>query len=126
MDKKKHKEGIEKLFFDITSEESVGGNSVQARPRSFTVDVHCDNESYYIDADMPGINIRDIDVSYENQYLSISANYSQPDSSDKRVVLRRERASSIIKRSFYIENIDEKNIKANLSMGVLHIVIPRK
>lgn len=119
----KHKNAIDKLFADIRDDNRLNLKNCSDN-NTFYVDVFVDSNAYHIQADLPGFEINDINVEYIQNYLEISASRTREKDSDGKKLIRAERCFGRVKRSFFIENIDENSIKANISMGVLHIIIP--
>lgn len=77
-----------------------------------------ENESEYIvKAEMPGIDEENIDISFENGMLSISANYEE----------REENSLRTGKYSWActVRDVESENIKANLNNGILNITLPK-
>ncbi|KEH99335.1 heat shock protein Hsp18 [Clostridium massiliodielmoense] len=94
----------------------------------FNVDVRDTEKAYLVEADLPGMKKENLDLYYENGYLTISAKRedSVEDKDDKNNYVRRERHYGEFKRSFFINDIDENNIEANFENGVLKLVLPKK
>ena len=92
-------------------------------------DVHESDDGYELDIDLPGFKKDDIKLSLENGYLSVSASKNneneQKDTSGK--VIRKERYSGSMQRSFYVgDAIEEDDVKAKYEDGVLKLDIPKK
>ncbi|ABK61385.1 MULTISPECIES: heat shock protein Hsp18 [Clostridium] len=94
----------------------------------FNVDVRDTENAYLVEADLPGMKKENLDLYYENGYLTISAKRedSIEDKDDENNYVRRERHYGEFKRSFFINDIDEDNIEANFENGVLKLVLPKK
>ena len=94
---------------------------------SFKVDVKDNGSSFELTADLPGVKKEDIALSYENNYLTISANQDETkeEKDDKGNYIRRERRTGSVSRSFYIDNIDEAKVDAEFKDGVLRINMPK-
>jgi HSP20 family protein len=94
------------------------------------VDVRETTEAYVLDIDLPGMTEKDVDVSFKDQVLSITAAQKEEkpvEKNDTRKWLVRERALTSFARHFTLPNdIDAENIKAEFSNGVLTIAIPRR
>lgn len=80
---------------------------------------------YVAEVDLPGIEKEDIQLTYTNNYLTISANREETQAADGQNYLRRERRYGSFQRSFYVTNVDESNIKAAFRNGVLRITLPK-
>lgn len=94
---------------------------------SFKVDVKDLKDSYELTAELPGVNKEDISLSYDNGYLTISANTQEKkdEKGEDGKYIRRERRCGSVSRSFYIDNIDEKQTKAEFKDGILTVTLPK-
>lgn len=93
---------------------------------SFNVDVKETEESYLIEADLPGVNRESIDLEYENNYLTISATRNDTLEEKQDNYVRRERRYGEFKRSFYVDDVEENKIDAVFNDGVLKITLPKQ
>jgi HSP20 family protein len=91
----------------------------------FKVDLKEDADSYKVEADLPGVKKDAIDLDFENNYLTISAKREDQKEDKGEGYVRRERSYGELKRSFYIDNVDDKNVTASFKDGVLEIVLPK-
>lgn len=92
-------------------------------------DVKETDESYEVDVDLPGFKKDDIHLELNNGYLTISTEKSleKTNENKKGKMLRQERYSGVMQRSFYVgEHMTEEDIKASYESGVLHIIVPKK
>ena len=94
---------------------------------SFKVDVKDSGDHYELSADLPGVTKEDINLRYENGYLTIAAvhNESKDEKDDNGNYIRRERHTGEVSRSFYIDGIDDANIRAEFKDGVLQVSLPK-
>ena len=83
-----------------------------------------DNE-YLLSVDLPGVNKEDIDISFEDSYLTIKVSQKEEEKDEDKYI-RHEIKSYDMSRSYYLENVDEDFIKAKLDNGVLSISIAKK
>lgn len=94
-----------------------------ATPRA---DILEGNEAYHIIMDLPGVKNEDLDISLENQTLSVTAERKMeiPEEFHAR---RRERAgNATFSRSFTLSNaVNVDKIGATFDRGVLTIVLPK-
>lgn len=91
----------------------------------FKVDLKEDADSYKVEADLPGVKKDAIDLDFENNYLTISAKREDQKEDKGEGYVRRERSYGELKRSFYIDNVDDKNVTASFKDGVLEIILPK-
>jgi HSP20 family protein len=91
------------------------------------VDVHEDDNNFYIDADLPGLDKKDISINIENNVLHIKGKRENRKEEKKKGYYRFERHSGEFKRQFQLGNqLDSSKIDASFKDGVLNIVIPKK
>lgn len=92
-------------------------------------DVHENEDGYELDIDLPGFKKDDIKLSLENGYLFVSANkeHENDEKNEKGKVIRKERYSGSMQRSFYVgDAIEEEDVKAKFEDGVLKLSVPKK
>lgn len=94
----------------------------------FKVDVKDNGESYDLTAELPGLKKEDISLTYDNNYLTIATKHadSKDEKDEKGNFVRRERSTSSMSRSFYIDNIDEAGCTADYKDGILSVHMPKK
>lgn len=92
----------------------------------FKVDVRETEDAYVVEADLPGVKKEDVDIQYDNNYLTISARSESTVEKKEENFVRQERHSGELRRSFYVDNIDENKIAASLTDGVLKVTLPKK
>lgn len=97
--------------------------------RLMKTDIHEHDDCYNVDIDLPGFKKEELKLDLENGYLTVSASkeIDNSDNDDKGKLIRQERYSGAMQRSFYVgENIKEEDIKAAFKHGVLSLTIPKK
>lgn len=95
------------------------------RQSSFQVDIKETENEYVLIADMPGVRKEDINIEYENNYLTISTKRDEVSEVKKDDYLRRERRYGEFRRSFYADDIDIDKVHASFENGVLNMTIPK-
>ena len=97
-------------------------------PRMMKTDVKETETGYELDVDLPGFKKDEIRLDLENGYLTISTEKSLENKEEKKgKVLRQERYSGTMSRSFYVgDSLTEEDIKAKYENGVLSLSIPKK
>ena len=106
------------------------------RPMSFEgpsqslvkVDVTEDDKTYKVQAELPGVNKEDINVSIDGSHIAISAEVKKEhEEKNGNRVLRSERYYGKFSRSFQLaQDVDESKAEAKYSDGVLQLVLPKK
>lgn len=89
-------------------------------------DIYEKDNNYFIEVDIPGFDKKDIDIDYDNGYITISASKETNDQEKNKNYIRRERTYGKYQRQFYIGDVTEKDITATFSNGILKIVVPKK
>ena len=86
------------------------------------------DKDYVVTAELPGFKKDDIHVDYRDNTLRITgkSEVSQATKDDDGRILRQERHSQNVARSFYLPNIDLKQVKAGFTDGVLTLTLPKQ
>ena len=92
----------------------------------YGVDIREDGDHFYVEAELPGYKKDEVDISMENQMLTITAEHkSQTDK--KGDVLLHERRYSKFQRSFTLPpTVDNNSVQAKLADGVLTITLNKR
>lgn len=90
------------------------------------VDIKEKDNKYLLEAELPGANKDDITVELRDDMLTISVERNEQIEEEKENYIRRERRYGSQSRSFYVENINAEDIKANFENGILSISLPKK
>jgi HSP20 family protein len=109
----------------IGSGQGDGGE----RLAPYAVDVREDGDHFYVEAELPGFRKEDVDVTLENQQLTISAERRDEQKKDgpKGDLLLHERRFSRFLRSFTLPpTVDEQTVNAKLQDGVLTITLNKR
>lgn len=102
-------------------DEVYGGHWVPA------VDVYEGDHEFVVKADLPGMDIKDVDVQIQENVLTIRGERQADKGIEKERYHRIERAYGTFQRSFTLPNIvDQEKVKARFKDGVLEIVIPKQ
>lgn len=87
---------------------------------SLKTDLKNEKDKYILDVEVPGANKNDISIDFEDGYLNIKVNKEEVKEDNKNYVIK-ERVTSSVNRSYYLDDIDETSIKAKYDNGILHI-----
>lgn len=93
---------------------------------TFKVDVEDNGNEYLIEAEVPGIDKKDIIVELNDGKLMISITRDENSESKKKNFIHRERRYSSMSRSIYLEDAKPDGIKAKLENGLLKVVVPKE
>ena len=92
---------------------------------TFKVDVQETEKEYLIEAELPGINKEELDLSLEDNRLAISVNREESNEKEDKNYIHRERRVSSMQRCIYLADAAAEEIKAQLDSGVLKITVPK-
>jgi HSP20 family protein len=105
-----------------------GGDGGQ-RLAPYAVDVREDADHFYVEAELPGFNKDDVNITLENQMLSIAAERKseRKENGAKGELLLHERRYNRFLRSFTLPpTVDEQSVNARLENGVLTVTLNKR
>ena len=119
--------------FDSLLGRLVGGREMTRDGNYFApyaVDVREDADHVYVEAELPGFKKDEVDITLENQTLTISAerkSESKQGNGNKGELLLHERRYTRFLRSFTLPpTVDEQTVNAKLNDGVLTITLNKR
>ena len=118
--------------FDNMLGRWLGGNTRGddgQRLAPYAVDVREDGDHFYVEAELPGFKKDDVDITLENQQLTISAERKDEkrEQGPKGELLLHERRYNRFVRSFTLPpTVDEQTVNAKLQDGVLLITLNKR
>ena len=90
------------------------------------VDVREEKDRYVLEAELPGLDEKDIDVKVEENLLTISSRKEDKREEKKNGYVLKERRSSSFSRSFVLPaEVDRDKISAHFDKGVLTLEMPK-
>ncbi len=100
---------------------------VTTRPWAPPVDIMETDEALIVKADLPDVDLKDVDIQIENGTLTLKGE-RKFEREDKRVGYHRvERAYGSFVRCFSIpETVDTDKVRAEYKNGVLIVTLPKK
>ncbi len=87
------------------------------------VDIYEENHDLVVVCDMPGVAHDGINVSVDNNILTISGKVNHTDRNDE--IYREFRLMSFFRQFELSEEVDQEKITAELKNGVLRVVLPK-
>ncbi len=90
-------------------------------------DVRETENAYEVDIDLPGFKKDEISVELKDGYLTIrAAKGLDKDEKDKKGrYIRQERYAGACSRSFYVGDVESKDISAKYEDGILKLTLPK-
>ncbi len=92
----------------------------------FRIDLRETENEYIVEADLPGVKKSDINLSYENQYLTISGRRDETHEVKDESYAHKERRRGQFQRNIYVDNVMEDQIDAKFNDGVLTVTLPKR
>jgi HSP20 family protein len=90
------------------------------------VDIREENDRYILEANLPGLTEKDVEVRVEDNYLTLSSRKTNEKTEGGIKYLMRERGESFFERSFILpKDSDRDKIEAHFKNGVLTLSIGR-
>ncbi len=119
------------MLFDVLNEFDRLGSALSSAmngvpaPVSMPMDVRRESDRYVLDADLPGVDPKSIDVSVDGQWLTLRAERStKPETKDGQWLVRERSDASVVRRIALGRDVDMDHVEANYRDGVLSVVIP--
>jgi HSP20 family protein len=109
--------------FDRLAQQMMLGGG-RGGPRSFPMDAYRRGDRFFVHLDLPGVDADSIDLTAENNVLTVSAERRfEPEDGDQ--VLIQERPQGEFTRQLLLgENLDMDNVEADYEDGVLTLASP--
>lgn len=114
------KEFFDLIWTDVFYDKKI---PILKNQNSFKADLKETNDTYFIDADIPGVNRENIEISYINKFLIISIKRFQAQNNSK--ILNQERSFGEYKRMFYLGSVDMNSLQINYENGELKLSIKK-
>jgi HSP20 family protein len=97
----------------------------------YAVDIREDGDHFYLDAELPGFKKEDVEITLENQILTISAERKieeeSKDGGNKGEWLLNERRYTRFLRSFTLPpTVSDQAVNAKLESGVLTVTLKKR
>jgi len=107
--------------FDRFAQEAFG---TRTRPSAMPMDAYREDDHFVVHFDLPGIDPSSIDLTVEENVLTVSAErHWQPGENDQ--VLASERRQGRFRRQLFLgKGLDTEHVEAGYDNGVLTVTIP--
>ena len=96
----------------------------------YGVDIREDNDHFYVEAELPGFKKDEIDITLENQTLTIAAQRQyenkQGDETKGELLLHERRYNRFLRSFTLPPTVNEQSVNAKLAEGVLTITLNKR
>jgi len=112
---------VDRLFQQLWG----GQNGNGARSMAMPMDAYRKDDSFLIRLDLPGVSADSVELTVEENVLTIRAERAAPPASDGVESVIAERPFGTFTRQVFLgTNLDTEHIRAEYEAGVLTLVIP--
>jgi HSP20 family protein len=112
---------MERLFDSLTG--FTGARTAGVFP---AMNVSEDVESVYVRAELPGFKAEELDITMENDTLTIAGERKMPAEDEKASYHRREREWGTFRRSLSLTaRVDSDKVQARYENGILTVILPK-
>jgi len=109
--------------FDRLAEQMMLGGG-RGGPRSFPMDAYRRGDRFFVHLDLPGVQTDSIELTAENNMLTVSAERRFQSEDEDQVVIRERPQGQFTRQLLLGESLDADRIEANYENGVLTLSIP--
>lgn len=110
---------VDRLF------QQLAGGPQQGRQMQMPLDAFRKGDTFLITLDLPGVSAESVDLTVEDNVLTIKAERPAPPKSEEVEVLIAERAyGTYVRQVFLGTNLDTEHVEAQYQAGVLTLSIP--
>jgi HSP20 family protein len=90
------------------------------------VNITQDNDNFYVRAEVPGMNAKELSITALRNRLSLSGKREIPLEKDRVSYHRRERAEGSFSRTVTLPGeVDAERVEARYADGILNLVLPK-
>jgi HSP20 family protein len=114
---------MDRLFNDDFSQARRW--SEQGNLLNVPLDVTEKEDSYMIKASLPGINPEDVEITLDDNVLTLRGEMNQEDEQEGRYHVRERRYGSFMRSISLPSAIDRENVEASSENGILMIRLPK-
>lgn len=120
-------ENLDKFFNNFFSNNEFIENKKMSFNGYGSVNVYTETDSMIVEMDVPGVDASDLDISLEEQYLTVSGKRNEEKEEKEKNYYKKEIRRGNFKRTITLptQKLDNANIEAVLKNGVLRLSIPK-
>jgi HSP20 family protein len=103
-----------------------GAGANETRWAPYAVDVREDADHFYVEAELPGFRKDDVEITLENQTLTISAERKETEEKKGDFLLNERRYTRFLRTFAMPPTVDEKHVDAKLNDGILTLTLKKR
>jgi HSP20 family protein len=107
--------------FDRLTQQVFG---TAARPAAMPMDAYRQGETFYVKFDLPGIGLDSIDLTVEQNVLTVHAHREAQRADGAEMIVAERPHGTFTRQIFLGDTLDAENIQADYTAGVLTLSIP--
>ncbi len=101
--------------------------SEELGPANLSLDVVENGESFVVKAAVPGVDPKDIDISVDDDVLTIKGEFQHKDETTEDNYIRRELRYGSFQRQLRLPpTVDAENARADFEHGMLKLTLPKR
>ncbi len=89
------------------------------------LDVYEEPDKYVVEASLPGVKPEDVEVSVQNNTLTIAGTFNQGAPNGRRYLLRERSRGKFARALTLPAEIEADKVEARFADGVLHLTLPK-
>ena len=106
--------------------DSFFNDSTFGKTNSPRVDIRENEDGYILEAELPGLTEKDIDVKIDDNLLTVSSKQEDESSAESDGYILRERRHASFTRSFVLpKDVDRNSIEAKFANGLLNLTLAK-
>lgn len=121
-------EALSSMLSDFWGNSWEGASDLAPSITSPRVDIWEEENAFKMEADLPGVSEKDVDVTVHDGMLTVKATTesSKTEGDEGKTFYRRERSTTSFERHISLpEGINEEQVDASLKNGVLTVTLPK-
>jgi HSP20 family protein len=95
-----------------------------ARSSGARLDAYREDDTFYIDIDLPGVDPASIDITVDGKVLTIRAERKRSEAEGRRLVIAERPMGTFARQIHLSERLDTDRLEARYDNGVLTLSIP--
>src|SRR5467141_1305977 len=115
---------VDRIFSEVFARPANGKVSSETAFLHLPVNVVLKDGRYVITAPVAGFKPEEVDVTFADGVLTISAKHSEEKKTERDGYVRQEVVSGNFYRQIPVGDVDPKSVKAQVENGVLTVTLP--